>query len=93
MATVVKPLDVPLPSPPSAPSHPETDRPLSSRWGGSIDMLLPADQAARTHRIVDGDTLAALAERIWAHPLAPVRFSTRIAASSPIPSCCPSARS
>jgi len=61
--TVVKPLDVPQSPPPLAAKYPEADRPSSSRWGGSIDMMLPAKETARTHRIIDGDTLAALAQR------------------------------
>ena len=45
------------------------ERPAESRFGGSMSMMLPlpvtapADDAARTHTVVDGDTLAALAER------------------------------
>ena len=38
-----------------------------ARWGMSMDMLLPAaapaDEAIHSHTIVDGDTLAALAQR------------------------------
>ena len=58
-ATVVKPLDGQQSPPPLAPSNPESDRPTSPRGVASIDMLLPAAQQAHTHRIVDGDTLAA----------------------------------
>ena len=66
-ATIVTPLDRHEPPPSLAPDYPETDRPASSRWGVSMDMMLPittpADETARTHKVVDGDTLAALAER------------------------------
>jgi nucleoid-associated protein YgaU len=66
-ATVVAPSErheaPPLPS----DSYPETDHPASSRWGVSMDMVLPAamsaDETLRSHKIVDGDTLAALADR------------------------------
>lgn len=60
---VIKPLDQ-LPSPPPlAPNYPEQSRPASSRWGTSMEMMLSTKETARTHRIVDGDTLAALAQR------------------------------
>jgi nucleoid-associated protein YgaU len=66
-ATVVMPSDSRELPPPLAQDYPEPERPASSRWGTSMDMLLPiaapADHTARTHRIVDGDTLAALAQR------------------------------
>jgi nucleoid-associated protein YgaU len=61
--TVVRPLGVSLSPPPLVPKYPEADRPASSHWGGSIDMMLPAKETARTHKIIDGDTLAALAQR------------------------------
>jgi nucleoid-associated protein YgaU len=65
--TVVTPFDRREPPPTLADSYPETDRPVSSRWGMSMDMVLPTvtpgDEATRSHKIVDGDTLAALAER------------------------------
>jgi nucleoid-associated protein YgaU len=55
-------------SPPMLAAHyPASDRPANSRWGTSMDMMLPAgastDKTPQNHRIVDGDTLAALAER------------------------------
>jgi nucleoid-associated protein YgaU len=66
-AAVVTPLDRREPPPPLAQDYPGTDRPASSRWGASMSMMLPAsastEDLARTHRIVDGDTLASLAER------------------------------
>jgi nucleoid-associated protein YgaU len=66
-ATVITPSDRQEPPPPLAESYPQAERPASSRWGTSMDMLLPvatpADETARSHKIVDGDTLAALAQR------------------------------
>jgi phage tail protein X len=66
-ATVVTPLDRHESPPSLAPDYPETERPASSRWGMSMDMMLPVttstDETAHTHKVVDGDTLAALAER------------------------------
>ena len=63
----VTPADGDEPPPSLAPGYPENDRPAKSRWGVSMDMMLPvatpADETARTHTVVDGDTLAALAER------------------------------
>jgi hypothetical protein len=66
-ATVVTPSDRREPPPSLAPDYPHTERPASSRWGVSMEMMLPmaasADETARTHKVVDGDTLAALADR------------------------------
>jgi hypothetical protein len=56
-ATVVTPLDRHEPPPSLASDYPEPERAASSRSGVSM-----ADEP-RTHRVVDGDTLAALAER------------------------------
>ena len=65
--TVVTPSDRHEPPPSLAPDYPDSDRLASSRWGVSMDMMLPiaapTDQTASTHTVVDGDTLAALAER------------------------------
>ena len=65
--TVVTPWEAQEPPPPLAESYPQDDRPASARWGMSMDRVLPtatvADEAARSHKIVDGDTLGALAER------------------------------
>ena len=66
-AIVVTPLDRHELPPQLAESYPETGRAGSARWGVSMDMLLPVasprDDSARVHKVVDGDTLAALAER------------------------------
>jgi hypothetical protein len=64
---VVTPLDRNEP-PPSLPrDFPQSDCPVCSPWGASMDMRLrgdaPAEETARTHTVVDGDTLAALADR------------------------------
>jgi nucleoid-associated protein YgaU len=60
-ATVVKPLDMKQSPPPLAAKYPETDRPANSRPGDLIGPMLPAKEV-RTHKIVDGDTLPALAQ-------------------------------
>lgn len=66
-ATVVAPLDRREPPPALTPDYPESDRSTSSGWGVSMEMMLPAsvptDETPRTHKVVDGDTLAALAYR------------------------------
>ena len=66
-ATIVPPSDRLEPPPALADSYPRSARLAGARWGMSMDMVLPADAAsddtARTHTIVDGDTLAALAQR------------------------------
>lgn len=61
-ATLVKPLDLEKSPPPLAAKYPETDRPTEPRRTVSGDLLLPAT-GPRTHKIVDGDTLPALAQR------------------------------
>jgi nucleoid-associated protein YgaU len=65
--TILTPADGDEPPPSLAPGYPENDSPAKSRWGAAMSMMLPlatpVDEAARTHTVVDGDTLAALAER------------------------------
>ncbi len=65
--TVLSPSQLRQSPPPLAEEYPRPDRPADSRWGRSMDMMLPVptpiNQMARTHKIVDGDTLTALAER------------------------------
>jgi len=66
-ATVVTPFDRYEPPPSLAHEYPETRHPANSRWGMSMDMVLPvatsSDETVRTHGVVDGDTLASLAQR------------------------------
>jgi hypothetical protein len=66
-AAFLKPSDRHEPPPPLAYDYPTAERPASSRWGASMDSTLPAsvltEDAKRSHKIVDGDTLASLAER------------------------------
>jgi len=66
-ATVVTPLDRRESPPPLSAEYPAERRPAPSRWGASMEMMLPVvapdNGRPRIHRIVDGDTLAALAER------------------------------
>jgi nucleoid-associated protein YgaU len=62
-ATVVKPLDGRGSPVPLAAKHPEADPPASSPWQPSTDAMLPLKETARTHRIIDGDTLEGLAQR------------------------------
>jgi nucleoid-associated protein YgaU len=64
--TILTPADGDGPPPSLAPGYPEHESPAKSRWGAAMSMMLPvapSDDAARTHTVVDGDTLAALAER------------------------------
>ena len=66
-ATVVTPSEQHEPPPAPGPEYPEPRRPASLGWGVSMHMMLPQapvnDEATRTHIVVDGDTLPALAER------------------------------
>ena len=65
-AIVVTPLDRHESPPALSPDYPEAKQPPSARWGMPMDRMLPvaamSDQAGRTHRVVDGDTLESLAE-------------------------------
>jgi nucleoid-associated protein YgaU len=64
--TILTPADGDEPPPSLAPGYPERETPAKSRWGAAMSMMLPvapSDHAARTHTVIDGDTLAALAER------------------------------
>ncbi len=64
--TVVVPSDPGESPPPLADSYPEPVP--SASWGVSINMLMPVTvppkDGWRTHTVVDGDTLASLAERL-----------------------------
>jgi nucleoid-associated protein YgaU len=57
-ATVVMPSDRREPPPSLSPEYPARSSP-----GASQDAMPPAAQTARTHTVVDGDTLQGLAER------------------------------
>ncbi len=61
-ATLVKPVDAEKLPPPLAAKYPETSRPSDSHRGASADLLLPPT-GPRTHKVVNGDTLAVLAQR------------------------------
>jgi nucleoid-associated protein YgaU len=65
--TIVSAQDRHEPPPSLAPDYPQSGRPPSPHWGVSMQMMLPvaktADDPPTTHLVVDGDTLAALAER------------------------------
>lgn len=64
-ATILTPSTRHEPPPSLSPDYPETDRPVSSRWGTSMQMMLPVAKPVEktTHTVVDGDTLSTLAER------------------------------
>jgi len=61
------PLEPGQPPPPLARHYPGVPQPIDPRWGTSMGMGLPRPDPPHleptTHTIVDGDTLAALAER------------------------------
>jgi hypothetical protein len=63
--TVLTALNRHEPPPSLAPNYPEERRPTQSHSGMSMAMMLPitapADDTTRLHKIVDGDSLAALA--------------------------------
>lgn len=60
-ATLVKPLNAEKSPPPLSAKYPEADPPASPPRRPKSDLLQPAT-GPRTHKIVDGDTLAALAQ-------------------------------
>ncbi len=66
-AIVVAPPNRREPPPSFSSGAPLFERPASARWGQSMEMMLPvvksADDANRTHTVVDGDRLETLAER------------------------------
>jgi nucleoid-associated protein YgaU len=62
--TVVTPSEQPA-APPELPRYfPAASQPFSARWGASLSEMLPETASAPpVHKVVDGDTLALLAER------------------------------
>ena len=62
--TIVTPTDQPAPPPELPKSYPNSNQPVSTRWGTSLSEMLPETASAPpTHKIIDGDSLALLAER------------------------------
>ncbi len=62
--TIVTPADQPAPPPELPKSYPAGGQPLSTRWGASLREMLPETASAPpTHKIIDGDSLALLAQR------------------------------
>jgi nucleoid-associated protein YgaU len=66
--TIVTPTDRPAPPPELPRSYPNSGQPVSTRWGASLSEMLPAAEGAPasappTHKVVDGDSLALLAQR------------------------------
>ncbi len=62
--TIVTPAEQPAPPPELPKSYPNSGQPASTRWGTSLSQMLPETASAPpTHKIIDGDTLASLAER------------------------------
>jgi nucleoid-associated protein YgaU len=63
----VTPIDSHDPPPSLADTYPELPIGGSTRWGTSMQTLMPVtfprEDTPATHKIVDGDTLAGLAER------------------------------
>jgi nucleoid-associated protein YgaU len=62
--TIVVPTDQPAPPPELPKSYPGNGQPASTRWGTSLREMLPETASSpATHKIIDGDSLALLAER------------------------------
>jgi len=62
--TIVTPTDQPAPPPELPKSYPNSGPAVSTRWGTSLREMLPETASAPpTHKIIDGDSLALLAER------------------------------
>ena len=62
--TIVTPTDQPAPPPELPTLYPNSSQPVSTRWGTSLREMLPETASAPpTHKIIDGDSLALLAER------------------------------
>ena len=62
--TIVQPTDRPA-APPELPTrYPNNNEPAGIRWGASLREVLPeANSAPPMHKVVNGDSLALLAER------------------------------
>jgi len=64
LPTIVTPTDQPSPLPELPKSYPNNSLPVSTRWGTSLSEMLPETASAPpTHKVIDGDSLALLAER------------------------------
>ena len=62
--TIVAPTDQPAPLPELSKRIPKAARQASTRWGTSLREMLPETASAPpTHKVIDGDSLALLAER------------------------------
>jgi nucleoid-associated protein YgaU len=62
-ATVVTASERREPPPSLSPAYPARNAPAGQRWGTSKDVMMPVTApAVRIHKVVDGDTLPALAE-------------------------------
>jgi len=62
--TIVTPADQPVPPPELPKTYPNDGQPASTRWGTSLSEMLPESASAPpTHKVIDGDSLALLAER------------------------------
>ena len=64
LPTIVTPADQPAPPPELPKCYPSNGQPVSTRWGTSLREMLPETASAPpTHKVIDGDSLALLAER------------------------------
>ncbi len=66
--TIVTPADQPAPPPELPKTYPSSNQPVNTRWGTSLGEMLPDPastpaSAPPTHKVIDGDSLALLAER------------------------------
>ncbi len=68
-AVALNAMDSGMPPPKLARSFPETNETFGARWGAMLGLAPPSrGQPARTHRVIDGDTLKALARRYLGSP-------------------------
>jgi nucleoid-associated protein YgaU len=62
--TIVRPTNQPAPPPDLPRNYPNGEQPSGTRWGASLREMLPETASTPpTHKIIDGDSLAMLAER------------------------------